>query len=141
MMPPRGAYGAASTAARYRDAELLTASPGQLVVLLYDKILLTLRRARVACEVGRIEERCDLLVKAGEMVTELRVCLDHANGGDISGQLDALYAFMLRELTDANRRQDVARIDVVLRIAGELRDAFATVVATQGGALPAARTA
>ena len=42
----------AAQAARYRDAELLSATPGQLVVMLYDKMLLTLRRARIACEAG-----------------------------------------------------------------------------------------
>jgi flagellar secretion chaperone FliS len=139
--PGGGASPFAAQAARYRDAELLTATPGQLVVLLYDKMLLTLRRARVACETRHIEERCELLLKAADMITELRVTLDHEHGGAISTQLDALYAFMLRELYDANRRQDAAKIDVVLRIAGELRDAFAAVVSGQAAALPTARSA
>jgi flagellar secretion chaperone FliS len=131
----------AAQAARYRDAELLSASPGQLVVLLYDKMLLTLRRARVACEAKRIEERCEALLKASDMISELRVSLDHEQGGSISTQLDALYGYMLQELFDANRLQDAGRIDVVLRIAGELRDAFAQVVAQGAGTLPKARTA
>lgn len=143
-MPARPATASpyASQAARYRDAELLAATPGQLVVMLYDKMLLTLRRARVACEAGRIDERCDALLKVSDMVTELRISLDHDAGGAISAQLDALYGFMLSELLQANRQQSVAKIDVVLRIAGELRDAFAQVVAGQGGvSLPTARSA
>jgi flagellar protein FliS len=131
----------AAQAARYRDAELLSASPGQLVVMLYDKMLLTLRRARLACEAKRIEERCDAIMKVVDMVTELRVSLDHTQGGAISAQLDALYAFMLRELHEANRKQSLEKIDVVLRIAGELRDAFAQIVAGGAGALPKARIA
>ncbi|MBV9880270.1 MAG: flagellar export chaperone FliS [Gemmatirosa sp.] len=115
----------AAQAARYRDAELASASPGQLVVMLFDKMLLTLRRAKVACEARQIEERCEQILKVTDMVTELRLSLDHAQGGAISAQLDALYAFMLRELFEANRRQDAAKIEVVLRIAGELREAFA----------------
>lgn len=142
---PAGMAGAASPyaaqAARYRDAELLAASPGQLVVMLYDKLLLTLRRARVACEAGRIEERCEAILKVMDMVTELRVSLDHEQGGAISTQLDALYAFMLRELVDANRTQSAAKLDVVARIAGELRDAFAQVVAGGTSAAPKARIA
>ena len=131
----------AAQAARYRDAELLSASPGQLVVMLYDKMLVTLRRARAACEARRIEERCEAIVKVMDMVTELRLALDHAQGGAISAQLDALYAFMLRELLDANRQQRTDKIDVVLRIASELRDAFAQIVASGAGALPKARIA
>jgi len=142
-MPRTAGAGYASQASRYRDAELLSASPGQLVVMLYDKMLQTLRRARVACTSGQIEERCELLMKATDMITELRITLDHEQGGAISTQLDALYAFMLGEVAAANRHQDPARIDVVIRIAGELRDAFATVVATTvaGGAMSRARSA
>jgi flagellar protein FliS len=131
----------ASQAARYRDAELQTATPGQLIVMLFDKMLLTLRRARIACEAKQIEVRCEQLVKAGEMITELRISLDHQAGGSISQQLDALYAFMLKELYEANRKQDSAKIDVVITMASELRDAFSQIVTTSGGALPKARTA
>lgn len=126
-----GAY--AAQANRYREAELASASPGQLVVMLYDKMLLTLRRARVAMEARDIEQHTDQVLLVVDMVTELRVSLDRERGGEIAGQLDALYGYMLRELFEANRRQDVARLDVVLGIAGELREAFAGAQAQLAG--------
>ena len=135
-MPAAGGYGAA----RYRDAELASQSPGQLVVLLFDRMLLTLRRARVANDARQIELRCEQLLKASDMIEELRLALDHERGGIIAANLDQLYGFMLRELMEANRLQDSARIDVALRIAGELRDAFAQVVAS-GAASTHARSA
>ena len=98
-------------------------------------MLHTLRRARVANDARQIELRCELLLKASDMIEELRLALDHERGGIIAANLDQLYGFMLRELMEANRLQDSARIDVALRIAGELRDAFAQVVA--GGAASA----
>ena len=125
-------------AARYRDADLMSATPGQLVVKLFDKMLLALRRARAAAEARQIEERCESLIKVGDMLTELRVSLDHEQGGAISTQLDALYAFLLREVAEANRRGDVAKIDVVLNVAGELRAAFAGAVQQVGSGAPAA---
>lgn len=131
----------ASQAARYRDAELQSATPGQLVVMLFDKMLLTLRRARIACDAKQIEVRCDQIVKATDMISELRVSLDHQAGGAISKQLDALYGFMLRELFEANRTQDGAKIDVVIKMASELRDAFSQVVTMGAGAMPKARPA
>lgn len=140
-VPPRPAVPNGYGASRYRDAELASATPGQLVVMLYDRILLTLRRARAAADAGRIELRCESLLSASEMITELRLVLDHEQGGAIAANLDQLYGFMLRELTEANRLQDAARIDVVLRIAGELRDAFAQVVASGAAAPARARTA
>ncbi|MGZ8378625.1 MAG: flagellar export chaperone FliS [Gemmatirosa sp.] len=141
-MPARPAASAyANQAARYRDAELASASPGQLVVMLFDKILLTLRRARLACEARKIEDRVELLLKANEMITELRISLDFEQGGAISQNLDALYAFSLRQLFEASRTGDVTKIDGVLRVMSELRDAFAQVVAGSAagpGAAPAA---
>ena len=123
----RGGYGGAaqSQAARYREAELASATPGQLVVMLFDKMLLTLRRARVAMDARQIEERATQILAAADMITELQCSLDHDAGGEISASLDALYAYMLTELYAANRHQDAKRLDVVLRLAAELREAFA----------------
>jgi flagellar protein FliS len=128
----------AAQASRYREAELASAPPGQLVVMLFEKMVLTLRRAQAACEAKQVAERCDLIMKAMDMVTELRGSLDHDQGGEISGQLDALYAFMLRELREANRRQDPARIATVTKIANELREAFAGAVQQLAVAAPPA---
>ena len=130
MMAPAGRAPAAyaSQAARYRNAELESASPGQLVVMLFDKILLTLRRARLAIEARNIEERVEQLIKANEMITELRVSLDFEQGGAIAQNLDALYAFSLRQLFEASRSGEAAKIDGVSRVLGELRDAFAQIV-------------
>jgi flagellar protein FliS len=136
-----GASPYASQAARYRDAELASASPGQLVVMLFDKILLTLRRARLAIEARRIEERVELLLKASEMISELRLSLDFEQGGAIAQNLDALYAFSLRQLFEVTRAPDVAKIDAVTRVMSELREGFATVVAGGAAAPTAARSA
>ena len=139
---PAGAPAAATPygaqAARYRDAELASASPGQLVVMLYEKMLRTLRRARTAAEQGEIEQRATALLSVHDMIAELQASLDHDVGGRISRDLDALYTFMLGELHAANRHQDVARIDVVLRIATELHEAFAGAQAQLAAATPAA---
>ncbi|GLC25342.1 flagellar export chaperone FliS [Roseisolibacter agri] len=139
----RAPAGYANQAARYRNAELESASPGQLVVMLFDKILLTLRRARLAIESRSIEDRVELLLKANEMITELKVSLDFEQGGAIAQNLDALYAFSLRQLFEASRTGDAAKIDGVVRVMDELRDAFAQIVssgAAHGGS-PAANAA
>jgi flagellar protein FliS len=129
----------AAQAARYRDAELASATPGQLVVMLFDKMLLTVRRARVAMEAGQIDERTEQILKAHDMLGELRLSLDFEQGGEIARQLDALYAFALRELLDANRLQSTPKLDTVLTIATDLREAFAgALVQLQGQAKAAA---
>lgn len=127
----------AAQVSRYRDAELAGATPGQLVVMLFDKCVLTLRRAQAALAAGDIPARTTHICAAADMVAELRGSLDFEAGGDISRQLDALYAYSLRELFAANRAQDPAKLASVLHVVSGLREGFAGAVAqlaaTQSG--------
>ena len=123
-------YGSARQATRYREMEIMSAAPGQLVVILYDHLLVTLRRARMAIEAGDVEARGELLEKARAVVTELLVTLDHDRGGDIARNLSGLYSFILSELVQAGVRPSAERLDRVTVMVGELRDAFAQIAAT-----------
>ena len=117
----------AQQSTRYREMEVLSASPGQLVVILYDHLLASLRRARLAIEGNNIEQRVLYLDKSRAAVTELLVTLDQAKGGAIATNLRSLYVWILSELLDIGARPDVHRLERVIGIAGELRDAFAQV--------------
>lgn len=117
-------------ATRYRETEVLTATPGQLVVLLYDHLLLSLRRARVAMEARDADVQAECLDKARNVLTELLVTLDRERGGAVAVNLAALYSFLLGELVQVGIRADVARLDRVSHMIGELRDAFAQVATT-----------
>ena len=117
-------------ATRYRETEVLTATPGQLVVLLYDHLLLSLRRGRVAMEARDADVQAECLDKARNVLTELLVTLDRERGGEVAVNLAALYSFLLGELVQVGIRADVARLDRVSHMIGELRDAFAQVATT-----------
>ena len=117
-------------ATRYRETEVLTATPGQLVVLLYDHLLLSLRRARIAMEARDADLQSECLDKARNVLTELLVTLDRERGGAVAVNLAALYSFLLGELVQVGIRADVARLDRVSHMIGELRDAFAQVATT-----------
>ena len=116
-------YGRQAT--RYRETEVLTATPGQLVVLLYDHLLTSLRRARVAMEARDVEAQGECLEKARVILTELLVTLDHDRGAEVAANLGALYSFLLGELVQVGIRADMHRLDRVTNMIGELRDAFA----------------
>ncbi len=129
----------AAQVARYRDAELAGATPGQLVVMLFDKCVLTVRRAQAALAAGDIPARTTHICAAADIVGELRSSLDFEAGGDISRQLDALYAYSIRELFAANSAQDPAKLASVLHVVSELRDAFAGANAQVSAAQAATR--
>ena len=117
-------------ATRYRETEVLTATPGQLVVLLYDHLLLSLRRARAAMDARDIEAQGVCLEKGRDVLTELLVTLDRDRGGEVASNLAALYSFLLGELVQVGIRADVARLDRVTGMIGDLRDAFAQASTT-----------
>ena len=107
-------------------------------MLLFDKCALTIRRAQAALAAGDIPERTAHICAAADIIAELRGSLDFDAGGDISRQLDALYAYALRELFAANRAQDPAKLASVLHVVSELREGFAGAVAqlaSQGSTL------
>jgi flagellar secretion chaperone FliS len=121
----------ATQAAQYREMQVMTASPEQLVVILYDHLLVCLRRARLAVETSKVEIRIELLDKARRVLGELLITLDHDQGGTIARDLAGLYGFMLNELSDIGRTPSVERIDRITSIATELRDAFAVAAGEQ----------
>lgn len=126
-----------ANAARYQELEVMSAKPGQLVVMVYDHVLVCLRRADLAMEHGDIEARATQLGKVRDAIDELLVTLDHEKGGAIAGQLASLYAFFLAELVDVNRRNDRARLGRISAMVRELRDAFAQIAGAPGAATAA----
>jgi flagellar protein FliS len=111
----------------YREREVLSASPEKLVVMSFDHVLVNLRRARMALEAGNIELRAQSLGKAREGVMELLTTTDSERGGAIADNLRAVYSYALSEFLAIGRSRDVAQLDRIAAILGNLRDAFATI--------------
>jgi len=124
-------YGAfAKQAARYREAEVLSASPAQLVVIVYEHLLVNLRRARLLAAEKDIAARSDSLERARAALTELFVTLNHEKGGDIAARLAGLYTFMLGELSVLGVKPSTERLDAIIGLVSELHEAFAQVART-----------
>jgi flagellar protein FliS len=121
-------YGAAAKqAARFREAEVLSATPGQLVLILYDHLLLNLRRARLVPREDAMA-RSDALERARATLTELLVTVDRDRGGAIAVHLVSLYSFLLGELSVLGVKPDLARIDRIITMVTDLRQAFALAI-------------
>jgi flagellar protein FliS len=121
------AYPVAFNAARYREMEVNSATPGQLVVLLYDHMLKNLARAEQALSPEQIDARSDALQACRTVLTELLVTLDRERGGAIAAQLASIYSFLLGELTTLGLHPDARRLTRITGIVRELRNAFAQI--------------
>jgi flagellar protein FliS len=122
----RRAYAASHTA--YRRGEVMAASPGQLVVLLYDGARRFLRQAFMAMREGDVERAHKTLRYGERIISHLDGTLDYEQG-DVAQHLHAIYAFCLTHLNAARMHQDASKVEEVSRMLGELREAWAQVAA------------
>ncbi len=118
-------YSDASSA--YRQMEVFSASPGQLVVMVYDYLLVQLARIDIALDTKDIELRSVAIGRANAAIAELVSGLDLERGGPLSKQLSGLYSFFLGELIDIGRYSDRQRLARIREQVGELRTAFAEI--------------
>lgn len=122
-------YGAVGKqATRYREMQVMAASPGELVVIVYDHLLAQLQRAQQLTGATHMDARSDALEKARAALCELLVTLDVEKGGPLGTQLSAIYSFLLGELTTLGVRPEPARFERIIRIIRDLREAFAHAV-------------
>ena len=104
--------------------EVEQASPVKLTLLLYDKEVFLLRQALVRLKEGEVAKKGEAILKATEILSELKAILNLEEGGEIAIQLDNLYTFMVQQLTAANLGNQPEPITGVLKIVEELREGW-----------------
>ena len=123
-------------ARKYRDNAILTASPAQLVLVLYDGALGAMASARLAFDrpardltrFGIINRN---LNKAQRIIDHLQSKLDFEASEEFAGMMYRLYDYYKRRLLEANVRKDVEPIIEVERLLTEVREAWATMLKQQ----------
>lgn len=118
----------------YRANSIITATPGQLVLMLYDGALKAMDLALDAFEQpaddrGRIALINRHLLKAQMIISELQGNLNLQDGGDFAATMHQLYDYHNRRLLQANVRKDPEIIREVERLLREIRDAWAQMLA------------
>jgi flagellar protein FliS len=127
----------------YRANSILTASPGQLVLLLFDAALNSLAIARKACDEAPNDPRQlqvvhTQLVKAQKIIAELQGTLNLEAGGEFARTMHRLYDYYDRRLVEANMKKQSAPIAEVERLLGEVRNAWSEMLRQQDTAAPQA---
>jgi len=111
-------------AQNYFRTQVESASPMELVVLLYDGGVRAADAAHEAMVSGDIPARRTAMSKLMAIIAELQNTLDVAKGGRIAEELDGLYTYMLSRLLKAITEQDAKPIDEVRRLLTTLADAW-----------------
>ena len=108
---------------RYLADSISTASPGKLLVMLYDRLVLDLAQGEEAVRSGDRERASERIGHAQEIILELRTTLDLDAWSGAPG-LANLYGFLLTELIGANIKQDADRVAACRGLIEPLRDAW-----------------
>lgn len=121
----------------YRQIATQTAPPGQLILMLLDGALHAMERALLGFEqtapATRNETIHNNLRRAAEIIRHLNASLNLETGGELAQTLRRLYQYFDSRLTESNLRKRREGIDEVIGHLSGIRDAWATMLAKQGG--------
>jgi flagellar protein FliS len=109
----------------YRRTEAQSASPMQLVVMLYDGALRFLNDARAAQAARDLHRRAQALRRVAAIIAECHATLDLERGGSVAKDLDGLYSYMSARLLDVTLKRDQTAVDELHKLMSTLRDAWA----------------
>ena len=118
-----------SRAVAYKEQSILTATPGQLVVMLYDGCLRFLFQATHAMRDGDMAVAGNRLSRAEAIIEELLTTLDLEHGGVFASRLQGIYVFCNRHLIEARVKRDPETVEKVSELIGELRESWVQVAA------------
>lgn len=111
----------------YLESEVLSASPIQLVEILYRAAIESTVKAISAIESRDIAERVHQINRVQGILAELSQSLDHSNGGALSRELAELYDYMQRRLAQANIEQQAAPLQDVHTLLTTLLEAWSGI--------------
>lgn len=125
---------AANPYAQYQMVSIETASPAQLVVMLYDGVTRFCAGAEAALRSGDTAGARDRIRRAQAIVEELLATLDTDAGGEVAENLHQLYQYANARLIHAGVYQGPEPVAEVGRVFRELRSGWAELARGVGAA-------
>jgi flagellar protein FliS len=98
-----------------RDA-VMTATPEQLQLMLYDGVIRFANQARDAILRNDYETSYERLSRAQNILVEMQVGLNTEVNPELCRRVASIYNFLYRKLVDANVHRDVSAIDDAMRV-------------------------
>lgn len=118
----------------YRHVATQTASPGQLVLMLYDGAIRFLERSLEGFAQDDPAESISTIhnniVRAQNIISELSCSLNLREGGEIAANFQRLYDYLDRRLLEANLAKNADGIREVIERLTILRDAWSTMLSS-----------
>jgi flagellar protein FliS len=113
---------AMNAAAAYQDSKILTASPAELTLMLYEGAIKFCNIAIISIEKQDIQKANINIIKAENIIVELRSTLNPQV--PVAIEFDLMYDYIFRRLIDANISKDIEILEEALGFIRELRDTW-----------------
>lgn len=108
----------------YKQTNVITANPKRLILMCYEGAISSLKTAREKYISKEYEAKAVALQKVQSIIGELMQALDFEKGGELAGNLNSLYNYMLRRITEGDVKGDVKAFDEVILMLEELESAW-----------------
>lgn len=112
--------------AQYNNSKVLTASPAELVLMLYDGAIKFCNIAITAIEQNDIQKAHTNIVKTERIVDHFRATLDMKY--PVAADFDRVYEYLQRRLYEANIKKDKAIMEEVCEHIRSMRDTWKEVM-------------
>jgi flagellar protein FliS len=106
------------------QTSITDADSHKLIQLLYNGALERINMAKARMQAKDFEGKGKLISKAIEIIGGLRGFLDFEKGGDLALRLETLYDYMERTLFDANRNNDLEKLDEVANLLRSIKEGW-----------------
>jgi flagellar protein FliS len=118
----------ATAAAKYKEIQAQTSTPGELLLALYDGVFRFLAGAQHSFQTGHRAKGSELCSKSHAIISELLLALDYTQSPELCERLASVYDFCLSRLTEANLKGDPQKVAEVIRVLTPLREAWRIAV-------------
>lgn len=119
--------------AKYANNKVMTASPAELTLMLYEGAIKFCNLARIDMEKGEYGDAMSKVQKARNIITELQSTLDFKY--PVAKDFDLIYTYIFQCMTEANTKHDIEALDRALAEVRELRDIWKHVMKKAGPTL------
>lgn len=119
-MTPHNGYAA------YQNSKIMTASPAELTLMLYDGAIKFCNIAIVGIEKNDIEKAHNNIIKVDRILNEFQATLDHKY--EVAKDFDNVYNYLRKRLVEANVKKDAEILEEVLKHLRTMRDTWKEVM-------------
>ena len=115
-------------AANYLKMRVMTATPEQLQMMLYDGAIRFCEQARMALVANDYEKSYTMISRVQKIISEMSSTLKHDVFPELCGKLAALYNFAYRKLIEANVDHKIESLDEALGVLRFQRETWAMLL-------------